>query len=646
MNEIIIKLFTCFKKHKRMKKLMFLSFLIYNSLITFAQYDFGTLSYSNERPKFVGVPVQDIVNTNNELSNRYNANYNSFINFYTDIYRNLDSDKKSLRYRSQVYALNLFANRMKNYVDNGDWSSASYDLENAKNQYYIDLNNYPSYEEKQNEEILSKAKVKAKVFIDEGFEDLKENDISSAISNFNDALEIYPNIEGALYGRCLAYLNQNSFDLALSDLNTLIKYYADNKADRYILRASIYKKKGNNFMALSDYSRVLNDYSSVLNIERNAYIYSQRGWVYYYMQDYNKALEDFNQQVFLDGKNPIAYYNRGSAKDMLKDFSGSISDYKQAIIYKPDFSMAYNNIGWAKFEQKDYKGALTDLNKSIALDSTNYVAYDSRAETKFYLNDYKGCIKDCNKAISLKSTLSNSFFIRGRAKFKLNDKKGACEDWNQSSNLGKYEANDYMAKYCNSHNSSQTNNNTSLKPDNKYESIKNNNTLTDTRDGRIYKTIKIGTQIWMAENLAYKANIGCLAYNNDQSNVATYGYLYTWETAKNVCPDGWHLPSDAEWTKLTDYLESEKVAGVKLKVTSSNSPAWDGNNTSGFSALPAGYSVSGTSNGVGTDASFWTATEYNATRAWLRNLDTGDAQSNRDYYNKTLGFSVRCVKDK
>jgi uncharacterized protein (TIGR02145 family) len=85
--------------------------------------------------------------------------------------------------------------------------------------------------------------------------------------------------------------------------------------------------------------------------------------------------------------------------------------------------------------------------------------------------------------------------------------------------------------------------------------------------------------------------------------------------------------------------------GAKMKVTSGNSPAWDGTNTSGFSALPAGYSYSGTSKVMGTLAYFWSATEGNATLAWLRGLTTGDARSSRGNIDKPYGLSVRCLRN-
>ncbi len=175
-------------------------------------------------------------------------------------------------------------------------------------------------------------------------------------------------------------------------------------------------------------------------------------------------------------------------------------------------------------------------------------------------------------------------------------------------------------------------------------------TFTDSRDGKTYKTVKIGTQTWMAENLAYKASSGCSAYNNDQNNVATYGYLYTWEAAKTVCPAGWHLPTDAEWTTLTDYLYNfstlggEDVAGGKMKEAGTThwaSPNTGATNSSGFTALPAGGSSDGTIGYLGADAHFWSATEYSAAGAWGRGLYAGNAQSSRTSTVRLSGF--RCA---
>jgi len=176
-------------------------------------------------------------------------------------------------------------------------------------------------------------------------------------------------------------------------------------------------------------------------------------------------------------------------------------------------------------------------------------------------------------------------------------------------------------------------------------------TYTDSRDGKTYKTVKIGTQTWMAENLAYKTDSGCWAYENNKSNVTTYGYLYNWETANNVCPAGWHLPSDAEWTTLTDYVGGESVAGGKLKSTTGwSSPNTGATNESGFTALPGGSSSNDKKYDVaGNYGSWWTSTEDDTVSAFFWNMyyNYSSAYRTRDNFNQIYDeHSVRCVRDK
>jgi uncharacterized protein (TIGR02145 family) len=175
-----------------------------------------------------------------------------------------------------------------------------------------------------------------------------------------------------------------------------------------------------------------------------------------------------------------------------------------------------------------------------------------------------------------------------------------------------------------------------------------NNTYKDPRDGKIYKTVKIGSQIWMAENLAYAPATGNYwAYDNDNANVEIYGYLYDWQTAVNVCPAGWHLPSDEEWSQLTDYLGGESVAGDKLKATTLwDSPNIGATNETGFTALPGTYrSINGTFGSIGKNGNWWSATEYDASLAWARGMFNTVGNVVRDGSFKEIGYSVRCLRD-
>ena len=170
-------------------------------------------------------------------------------------------------------------------------------------------------------------------------------------------------------------------------------------------------------------------------------------------------------------------------------------------------------------------------------------------------------------------------------------------------------------------------------------------TLKDSRDGKIYKTIKIGTQTWMAENLNYKTT------DSWCNQCETYGRLYTYASALNACPYGWHLPSDTEWTTLTDYLGGEKTAGSKLKETGNTH--WfklnkDATNETSFTALPAGVrDLDGTFNSIGNYGYWWCSTNniFGRNEAWSRAILDGSSQVCRYVIDIQFGKSVRCIKN-
>ena len=201
--------------------------------------------------------------------------------------------------------------------------------------------------------------------------------------------------------------------------------------------------------------------------------------------------------------------------------------------------------------------------------------------------------------------------------------------------------------------------------------------ITDA-ENNTYKTVTIGTQTWMAENLKVsKYNDGTVIpnitdntlweknttgawsyYNNDVANNAKYGKLYNWYAVsktsngnKNVCPTSWHVPTDAEWTVLTDYLGGLTVAGGKMKevgTASWNNQNTDATNTSLFTGLPGGCrgNSDGSYSGIGGRGFWWSSTENSTDDAWSRSLDgsSGSAYRNYYFYNRD-GLSVRCLRD-
>ena len=201
-------------------------------------------------------------------------------------------------------------------------------------------------------------------------------------------------------------------------------------------------------------------------------------------------------------------------------------------------------------------------------------------------------------------------------------------------------------------------------------------TVTDA-DGNVYKTVKIGTQWWMAENLRttrynngifiplitdsatwrYLSTPGYCWMNNDISYKNIYGALYNWNTVNTgkLAPSGWHIPSDAEWTILTNFLGGESTAGGKMKSIGTIETAtgmWYAPNTgatnqSGFSALPGGSREAGYFflSLIGHSGFWWSATFTGIGNAWVRELDDIFTTVNPSNWSVTYGFSVRCVKD-
>jgi uncharacterized protein (TIGR02145 family) len=172
-------------------------------------------------------------------------------------------------------------------------------------------------------------------------------------------------------------------------------------------------------------------------------------------------------------------------------------------------------------------------------------------------------------------------------------------------------------------------------------------TFTDSRDGKKYKTVKIGEQIWMVENLNFNAN-GSVCYENESENCEKYGRLYNWNTARKSCPQGWHLPSDGEWTALMDFVGDLSTAGTKLKTAS----GWDGTDVYGFAALPGGYGDPyGTFFDDGRYGLWWSDTK-SGDNAWYRHMGSGFEGVNRFnggvdgyYHDNNFLLSVRCIKD-
>jgi uncharacterized protein (TIGR02145 family) len=188
------------------------------------------------------------------------------------------------------------------------------------------------------------------------------------------------------------------------------------------------------------------------------------------------------------------------------------------------------------------------------------------------------------------------------------------------------------------------------KLDDKFSSI------TDARDGQTYKTVIIGNQVWMAQNLNYATSKGSWCYNDNSANCDLFGRLYSWKTAISACPRGWNLPSNDDWHELALVQDPEAanedieslIAGGKLKnKTGWGSPNTGTTNESGFSAIPGGSrDYNGVFEWAGSTGDWWSSTEY-MSYALCRSMHKDDNKLRAFTFSKSdgVGFSVRCIKD-
>lgn len=244
-------------------------------------------------------------------------------------------------------------------------------------------------------------------FYSKAFNAYESRDYNSAILNFSKVIELVPEYEPAYTMRAQCYSDLGLYSKSLSDINKSLELKPDNIYPLFI-----------------------------------------RGWCFNYLENFTKAIRDFNKIIDVQPEKDYGYFGRGYAKANLSDYYGANKDYLKTIELNPNHSMAYNNLGWNHFEKGEFNKALEYVNKALELDTKNYTAWDSRAEIHFNLNDYNQCINDCDIALSINPKIANCYFLKGRAFYRIGKKEEACKEWSSAGENGKFEAYEYISKYC------------------------------------------------------------------------------------------------------------------------------------------------------------------------------------------------------
>lgn len=446
------------------------------------------------------------------------------------------------------------------------------------------------------------------------------------------------------------------------------KYFEKGKYDK----AEEYCSEQEGDFQKQCYTELADLYFGVKNYDKASIFYEKSnsfkegfakiGDVYFADKDFVKAFDFYSKVDYDEGIIKIGdyYFNE-------KKYDEALTYYKEA-----NYSAGISKIGDIYFDkteintaQKYYELAFENdkllLNEKY-LKIANFYFNNSNLDTaKTY---YELCYSTDKK------NLSNSYKKIGDEYFNSEEYTKAVEYYEKAFIDDKSTLNTYYEKIANIYFDkfyfeeakllySKANLTQKVK---ECDNLISSHEFIDVRDNKTYSWVKIGNQIWMAENLAYKPDNGTFwAYENNEENVSIYGYLYDFETAKNVCPDGWHLSTDNDWLILLEYLgmsefERNQIGhfapgvGTKLKSTTLWKLKDDvpiGTNEIGFNALPAGSFDEYRNEfwALNQRCFFWSPNK-SGEQSFTRELFYYNAKIGMFHaYSKKGGFSVRCVKD-
>lgn len=248
------------------------------------------------------------------------------------------------------------------------------------------------------------------------------NKYDKAATDYTKLLNDKPAAEDKLYylyNRSVSYLNTDSFDYALSDINNAISIDSTDYA-KYLVRYEVY-------INLSNYNKAKDDLFRARKLDPTYKHYAGKfGVLFYFSENYEKAIDSLNKQLKIDTKNASLYSFRSSSYMKLQNYPKSMVDIDKCIALRGKESSYLNSKGWIYLLMKEYKKGLIILNEAIASDSKNADCYDSRGCILYYLKDFKAALNDFNNAIKLNENYSNSYFYRAKCMIEFKDFKNAC----------------------------------------------------------------------------------------------------------------------------------------------------------------------------------------------------------------------------
>ncbi len=354
-----------------------------------------------------------------ETANILQQRCNSRINQYTERWRDLHSDSKSVKdLKSLELALEMKREKSNaltyfDYFRRGTECAENKQLENAI-EYFdksIELNcNF------------------ALTYYNRGVAYAYLNQYDKAIEDYNKAIELNPNYSDAYNNRGNSYADLKQYDKAIEDYNKAIKLNPND--------SGFYCNRGNSYAHLKQNGKATEDYNKAIELNPNdSGFYCNRGNSYADLKQYDKAIEDYNKAIELNSNYSMAYNNRGNLYANLKQYDKAIENFNNAIELNPNYSRAYYNRGNSYADLKQYDKAIEDYNKAIELNPNNLESYCNRGASYADLKQYDKAIEDYSKAIELNPNNSNAYNNRGISYKYLKQYDKAIEDYSKAIEL-------------------------------------------------------------------------------------------------------------------------------------------------------------------------------------------------------------------
>jgi len=495
--------------------------------------------------------------------------------------------------------------------------------------------------------------------------------------DFDKAIEYYKKIEDGeakYFNIGIAYLRKRDYDKSMEYLKKVIELNPKH-IKAYRTMGSIYSIKRN-------YTKAIEFYETAIKLDPDVDAYVSIGSAYYKKQDYDKALEYWEKAIKHQPEDKAEIYDLMSGIYFhKKDYDRALEYLNKAISLNSEKNLpyAYNNIGEVYFFKQDYDKAIEYCKKAIDLDSTMQESYLYLGEALIKKGNKAKGIEYKMKAVEMGYMLpeakqtpveelseyfatkykmlaeaittpktANEFFLKGYVAEINKQQDAAIKYYNQAEaykNAGDIlkSRKNYSEAAKNYKKAVELNPGYALTYKYMEDGYFAKDFFVDPRNGKTYKYAKIDKQTWMAENLNYKTgNSWC--FDDLNRNCDKYGRLYDWNSAKNACPAGWHLPSQEEWQMLIDFAGGKDNAKA-LKT-----------GDIGFYAIPGGFRKSSRFTGIDSQAAWWTASEQEHLDVSAKYVFISQYCSELGYicydvmrsdigYKSELGLSVRCVKD-